>query len=223
MKGRPNNKGRSDYGIGVSTIASYDIKKVDLDCFTESSTMPEIRINKANIDEIIRQYFSQVSELKIPIRDMFEKNDTYQLLKVIKREAVGTGPYPHVSLFENCNRIFSDLVIFFGVRRLLHELNDRFSFIEYRVLLGTQHGIDIQSEMDGKSLAGEAFNVAKSFFYSKKSSSLKNLLGTTANRKILIFNSDAVSNPYQYDLRTEKGVCNLTVDVEKGLRILDLL
>lgn len=46
-----------------------------------------------------------------------------QLLTSIKRDKVGAGPYPQVTLFEAANRIMSDLVILNGIAGLLREKN----------------------------------------------------------------------------------------------------
>lgn len=182
-----------------------------------------MKINKNSIDNKIRNYFTKLLELEEPVKREIGTQNTYGLLKFIKRVPVKVGPYPEVSLFENCNRIFSDLVILFGVRRLLYELHGQFPFDEYQVALGTQQGVDVQAEKKGISLAGEAFSVARSFFPTKRRSALKNLLKTTASYKILMFNSDAVLNPAGYDLRTEQDVCNLVIDVEEGLKEFNLL
>ncbi|MFC1943743.1 hypothetical protein ACFLWO_04130 [Chloroflexota bacterium] len=182
-----------------------------------------MELDKICIDKEIRDYFTKLSGLNIPIQREMQTQNTYRLLKFIKRYPVEAGPYPDVSLFENGNRIFSDLVILFGVRRLLYELHGQFPFSEYRVALGTQQGVDIAAARRGITLAGEAFSVARTFFPTKRRSALKSLSKTTANYKILMFNSDAVLNPAGYDLRTEQDVCNLVIDVEEGLKELNLL
>ena len=43
------------------------------------------------------------------------------LLESLKRDRVGVGPYPNVTLFEAANRIMSDLVILHGVKWLLEK------------------------------------------------------------------------------------------------------
>ena len=37
----------------------------------------------------------------------------------LKREKIGRGPYPEVSIFETSNRIMTDLVILFGIKKIL--------------------------------------------------------------------------------------------------------
>jgi hypothetical protein len=161
--------------------------------------------------------------LDIPIKRITKKNSIYEILKSIKREPVGVGRYPEVSLIENLHRIFSDLVVLFGIRRLLFDLSDEYDFEEYRVNLGTEKGTDINAEKNGTTLAGEAFNVAKSYFQSKKSTILKTLLSRKAEYKILMFNSDAVNNPNKYDrIKNKRGFTNLVVDVDQGLKMLGL-
>jgi len=39
-----------------------------------------------------------------------------RLFQYLKRNQVGLGPYPHVTLFEAANRIMTDMVILKGIK-----------------------------------------------------------------------------------------------------------
>lgn len=181
-----------------------------------------LALNKNCIDSEIGHYLAKLSEVKEPIRREVNTLDSYRLLKFMKRHPLGAGPYPDVSFFENCNRIFSDLVILFGVKRLLYELGSQFPFTEYYAALGTEQGIDVEAHEESISLAGEAFSVARTFFPTKKRSALKSLLNYDAEYKLLLFNSDAVVNPIDWDMKNKQGVCYLTINVEYYLNELNL-
>ena len=86
----------------------------------------------------------------------------------LKREKLDHGPYRDVTLFEAANRIMSDLVILKGIRWLLDE--KVFPFDAYTVEFGNENrnGFDIRAEQGGKTLVGEAFNVAPSFYPVKR-------------------------------------------------------
>src|SRR5579864_872215 len=124
----------------------------------------ERSISKANAASLIATYLASVEEIKNSLGDYKVLN----LFKVLKREALGAGPYPHVTMFEAANRILSDLVILYGVKRLLD--NNIFPFESYTVEYGNenQNGFDICATGNGRTLIGEAFNVAQSFFQTKK-------------------------------------------------------
>ena len=108
----------------------------------------------------------------------------------------GPGPYPHVTMFEAANRIMSDLVILYGVQWLLNTA--AFPFDSYTVEYGNENnnGFDVCATDLDKILIGEAFNVAPSFFQTKKASMLKKLAASTADYKIIMFNHDAVAPNY---------------------------
>ncbi len=121
-----------------------------------------------------------------------------RLLESLKRDKVQAGPYPDVTLFEAANRIMSDLVILHGVQWLLKQPS--FPFDSYKVVFGNEkkNVFDIQACRAGRRLVGEAFNVAKSFFQTKKSEMLNKLRrkGTNAHYKIIIVNDDAIAEGY---------------------------
>jgi hypothetical protein len=92
----------------------------------------------------------------------------------------------------------TDLVILYGVKWLLN--HGAFPFDSYTVEYGhgNKQGFDITACANGRTLIGEAFNVAPSFFQIKKNSMLKKLRGPSAKAdfKIVMFNQDAVAAAY---------------------------
>ncbi len=151
-------------------------------------------ISKTNVNQIITKYAASVEHLGESIANM----KGLRLLTALKREAVGIGPYPNVTLFEAANRIMTDLVILYGVRWLL---NDRvFPFDSYTVEYGhgNKQGLNVRASANGRTLIGEAFNVAPSFFQIKKSAMLRKLRrpSATADYKVVMFNHEAVAAAY---------------------------
>jgi hypothetical protein len=151
-------------------------------------------ISSTNVDQIIAEYLGSIENLG----DSIENLRGRRLLEALKREVVGSGPYPHVTLFEAANRIMTDLVILYGVKWLLN--HKAFPFDTYTVEYGNENkkGFDIQATSNRNTLIGEAFNVAPSFFQIKKNSVLKKLRKPTltADFKIIMFNHDAVQPNY---------------------------
>lgn len=125
-----------------------------------------------------------------------------ELFTALKRSTVGSGPYPHVSLFEAANRIMTDLVILYGVRWLLQD--STLPFKQYKVEYGHENKNlhDITAISNGVTCHGEAFNVASSFFQTKKSSALKKLRRdiSVSDYTVLLVNSDSVSPDYCHNL-----------------------
>ncbi|MGO9336127.1 MAG: hypothetical protein ACLPLR_01635 [Terriglobales bacterium] len=152
----------------------------------------ERTISKANAAHLIETYLASVERIENSLGD----HKVLDLLKVLKRNHIGAGPYPCVTWFEASNRILSDLVILYGVKWLLD--NEVFPFEQYVVEYGNEdeNGFDIRAEGEGKALVGEAFNVAPSFFQGKKNSMRKKLAESRADFKILMFNHDAVKLSY---------------------------
>lgn len=151
-------------------------------------------LSKANIDRTLAEYVTSVESLG----ETISRLRGFRLFEALKRDVLGSGPYPKVTLFEAANRIMTDLVILYGVRWLLkHEV---FPFDTYSVEYGNDdtQGFDIRASSNRSTLIGEAFNVAPSFFQSKKSSMLKKLRQSTARAdfKIVMFNHDAVRTQY---------------------------
>ena len=147
-------------------------------------------LTRQNVDIKIQEYLQSLEELQLQASGL-------HLIAQIKRAALGQGPYPNVTLFEAANRIGTDLVILNGIRWML--VTNVFPFESYTVEYGNEHqsGFDIRAELSGKRLIGEAFNVAPSFYQSKKSGALKKLMSAKADFKILVFNQDAVSDGYR--------------------------
>jgi hypothetical protein len=150
----------------------------------------ERTISKDNAGQQIKYYEALVEEISV------RNHKGLRLCQALKREKVEVGPYPKVTIFEAANRIMSDLVILYGVKWLLD--NSVFPFEKYKVEYGNedQNGFDICADGNGKKLIGEAFNVAESFFQTKKTSMLKKLRKASADYKIIMFNHDAVGQGY---------------------------
>ena|ERR1700678_3049759 len=148
-------------------------------------------ISRANVQQLIAVYESLVEEIStVDQRGL-------RLCQTLKRGVISVGPYPKVTIFESANRIMSDLVILYGVKWLLD--NDVFPFESYTVEFGNENknGFDICATANGETFVGEAFNVAPSFFHTKKTSMLKKLRAATANYKVIMFNHDAVMAGYK--------------------------
>jgi len=177
----------------------------------------KIRLDKSNIDREIQDYLRKIDSIKIPER----QEKTLEHLLSLKRGKIANGPYPDVSIFEASNRIFSDIVILFGIRELLLNPNQGkivFPFTEYNALLGNENGFDIEADKGDLKLVGEAFNVARSFFPDKKRKMKAKLEKETGyDYRILIFNTDAVPDPGYYQNISEKSMIYLPVDWEKGV------
>ena len=110
----------------------------------------------------------------------------------------------------------TDLVLLYGVRWLLQE--KCFPFTEYAVEYGhgNQSAFDLIAEANGERLIGEAFNVAPSFFATKKAAMLKKLRtkGQGATHTLILCNADAVRG--QYMPAAESAEYHLLVDVGTG-------
>lgn len=155
-------------------------------------------LSKTNIDQIVADYVAGVEHLGESIASL----RGLRLFGALKRDRVGSGPYPNVTLFEAANRIMTDLVILYGVRWLLK--HGVFPFDAYTVEYGNddEQGFDIRASSGNSTLLGEAFNVAPSFFQGKKSAMLKKLRQQTAQAdfKLVLFNHDAVQMRYAPDI-----------------------
>ncbi|MEQ9426167.1 MAG: hypothetical protein RJQ09_17215 [Cyclobacteriaceae bacterium] len=154
-------------------------------------------LSKSNIDLTIEKYLCYLKEVPLTI----QAEDILGLLRKIKRTNLKSGPYPDVSLFEAANRIMTDLIILFGVKKLLNGAIDGITFDNYTVELGNEdnNDFDLFANDGDNLLIGEAFNVAKSFFQTKKAKSLKKMRGDKAPNKklLLIYNADAVEKYYK--------------------------
>lgn len=175
------------------------------------STLDHV-ITSQNIDEMLATYVDSAETLGSSISGL----TGMKLLEALKRDAVGQGPYPKVSLFEAANRIMTDLVILIGVRHLLRARV--FPFASYSVEFG--HGNkqehDLVANAGSLHLIGEAFNVSPSFFPTKKHSVLKKLRHSSieATTSVIMCNHDAVRDTYAPQLRVHE--CLILVDVGLG-------
>jgi len=169
-------------------------------------------LHKDNIEEAIQLY--KVKLLEGPVKVESEETP-YAFLKAIKRDKLATGPYAGVSLFEAANRIMSDLVILYGVRLLLKKDFDGIKFDLLTVCLGNENHAphDINAHTESYELLGEAFNVAESFFYLKKRSSMQKLMKPDNHEKrfiVLLYNDDATSAP----TKREGSVFHIPVTID---------
>ena len=172
-----------------------------------------MKLNQTNIEKKLTDYLRLVNSIELPA----SQNDNLMFIYSLKRKPLGSGPYPDVSLFEASNRIFSDMVILFGVQRLLTNPvvgNVRLPFTEYEVALGVEGGNDLRAISGSRRLVGEAFNVAPSFFQSKKSSMIRKLQSQEkADYRLIIFNADGVKNPDYYIEKSEPSMLYLPVNI----------
>lgn len=173
----------------------------------------ERNLDESNIGRITEDFYKSMASIGETIRG----KTGIPLFMALKREKIIGGPYPNVSIFEAANRIMSDLVILKGITWLLQK--NVFPFSSYTVEFGNEdaNGYDIQARTGDVTLIGEAFNVAPSFFQTKKSSALRKLKkdSSDASYRILMFNNDAVLPSYSPNL--EDGFYYILVDVESGL------
>lgn len=148
----------------------------------------------ASVDQLLSQYITLAETVGGSIAGL----NGLRLFSALKREMAGVEPYPTVTLFEAANRIMTDLVILYGVRWLLKE--KVFPFQTYKVEHGhgNKEAHDILASADGKSLIGEAFNVAPSFFPIKKASAPKKLRASKvrADYRVIMVNADAEQASY---------------------------
>jgi len=150
------------------------------------------KLHKHNIDETIEAYKKLLDEIPLKI----EEATVLDLLNRLKRGKMGSGPWSNVSIFEAANRIMSDLVILYGVKRIIDgDFPHLEIFKEFEVELGNENRKehDIISTVDDKRLIGEAFNVAPSFFNNKKNKMITKLIKSNpaADYMILLCNADS--------------------------------
>jgi hypothetical protein len=171
-----------------------------------------MKLTSINAEKELSDYLRLVNSIKLPA----PHDDVLIFIHSLKRKPLGSGPYPDVSLFEASNRILSDMVILFGVRRLLANpsVGDlQLPFTEYEVTLGIEGGNDLIATAGNCRLVGEAFNVAPSFFQSKKSSMIRKLSAKKADYRLIIFNADAVKSPDNYIEKSEPSMLYLPVNI----------
>jgi hypothetical protein len=170
-------------------------------------------LNLKNIDYAIEKYYIEINKIPLIIR----ANNIIELMKKLKRDKIGYGPYPDVAVFESANRIMTDLVILKGVKLLLNGIIKDICFPEYIVEYGNENNNEHDiTACDGiKKLKCEVFNTAESFFQIKKAKSLNKLRkNKTENEIILImYNIDAVTKNYSPKNNTNEY--SLAVNIEE--------
>jgi len=170
----------------------------------------DTELTKDNINKVIDKYKELLKDFPLTINS----SNILKLLQLLKRENIGKGPYPNVSMFEAINRIMTDLVILCGVKELLYKGLEGIIFNKINVEYGHNNKQlhDIMAYENEITLHGEAFNVSKSLFQTKKRTSLKklqkNIKGNT--KLIIIFNNDAINNNL---LKQNNNVNFLPVDI----------
>jgi hypothetical protein len=165
-----------------------------------------------NINSVIDEYVLSIENIGRTIIGL----QGIKLFHCLKRDKVGTGPYPNVTLFEAANRIMTDLVIMKGVKWLID--SNELPFEEYLVEYGNEdnNDHDITAENKGKRFSGEAFNVAPSFYQGKKNSMLKKLLmaNPIADYNFIIVNADAIKSGYHPKIKDHEYY--FFVNIESG-------
>ena len=169
-------------------------------------------LHSENIQDQIKRYLALIENIAAPAGSP----KGLALFAALKRQEVGAGPYPNVTLFEAANRIMTDLVLLYGVRWLLEA--KCFPFTKYAVEYGhgNKSAFDVIAEANGGRLIGEAFNVAPSFFQTKKTAMLKKLRakGRSATHTLILCNADAVKEEYVPDAGNAEY--HLILDVGTG-------
>lgn len=153
-------------------------------------------LTAANIEREISNFAATLNGLGTGLTDL----DGIPLLDALKRTPLQAGPYRDITLFEAANRIMTDLVLLHGVRFLLKQ--KEYPYTAYTVEYGNEdkNGFDVIARDGERWLAGEAFNVANSFFQLKKSrmvAKLSTAREEDATDTVLLFNHDAVDSAYR--------------------------
>lgn len=173
------------------------------------------KLNKKNIEKAIRDYFCLLEKFKPEINS----KNVLNLITNLKREEIDCGPYPKVTFFESANRILSDLTILFGIQDLLNGKIPEIDFEKYCVEYGNENNndYDIIAKNSQTKLIGEGFNVAKSFFQTKKSYVLRKMRKEKCKnvKRLIIYNSDAV--PENYVPKLKLNEYHLKVDLDLNI------
>ncbi|AZV26558.1 hypothetical protein CT157_11225 [Pseudomonas syringae] len=172
---------------------------------------PVRKLTIDNIDSITEAFHHDLAV----IGESIAGKTGISLMLALKRDRLGHGPYPDVSLFEAANRIMSDLVILHGIGALLKE--KFFPFDEYTVEFGNENrnSFDIRAESPSGTLAGEAFNAASSFFGTKKRAALKKLRSKAVEQsyRVIMFNAEGPRSGVKPEV---DGIYQIAVDVTTG-------
>lgn len=121
-----------------------------------------VNLDRNSLQCFYVNYKKMVNELKQP---SFTKRVIADLL-CVKRNAIESGPYPHVSYFEAANRICSDLTLLHGCARLFKDYKE----INYlKCCFGTKHSIDIIgfNKLNKDIIKAEVFCTSEKFFRAK--------------------------------------------------------
>lgn len=174
-------------------------------------------ITEKNIDKKIKDYMRSLLEIEAAIKH----KSTIEMFLAIKRNEIGYGPYPRVSLIEAANRSMSDLVNLYAIKYLLNRKSVakvNLPFDRYNLIFGNDHGIDIYSEKGDNVLLGEGFNVARSYFPIKRRQEVKSLNKEHVKNfsdknvfKLIAFNSEAVEYPNNYLLKSNQELMYLPI------------
>lgn len=174
-------------------------------------------LHNKNIDEAIQAYKTLLKEIPLKI----EAKDLLSLMKSLKRDKIGKGPYPDVSIFESANRIMTDLVILFGAKTILNgEIEELKEVSELLVEYGNEnknaHDIIGKTNNGNVLFVGEAFNVATSYFAPKKSSTTKKFKEskTPADFQIIFCNDDSKKEFKEFKLvKNEINILPVTISL----------
>ncbi|AEF84092.1 conserved hypothetical protein [Treponema primitia ZAS-2] len=180
----------------------------------------ENKLTKNNINEVIDKYLECLKEINMnEFMEKMSKLNILDYLTYLKRDSFNKGPYPDVSIFEASNRIMTDMVILNGISILLEGRYPNINFSEYIVEYGNDRNLehDINAKENGYILHGEAFNVAPSFFQSKKTKALAKLRKNMIDNKtisILLFNKDSVNIKYKPKLKNSEYFIPVEINVK---------
>jgi hypothetical protein len=148
-----------------------------------------IQLTRNNIQQEITDLDQAIATVGVTIQGL----TGYALLHSIKRHQINVGRYQNITLYEAANRLMTDIVILHGVRWLFSY--EPFPFDSYSVDFGHYHTqvYDIRATFMEKSLIGESFNAAPSFYSQKTRGTFNKLRVTTdsADYKLIMCNYDA--------------------------------
>ena len=161
-----------------------------------------------NILRAISAYEAEIEHLKLG--DMVG----YELVRRVKRDQFGQGPYPNVTFFESANLIMTDLVILYGIKELIDSKSYP-DIVHYHVEYGNENnrphdimGVDAQENL---VFIAEAFNVSQKYFSTKRRQAENKLQNTKepAKYRAIIYNEDANLNTVHVNENIRHIVVNL--------------
>ena len=167
-----------------------------------------------NISGVIEEYIKSISKIPLSI----QADSVLGLLRQLKREKVDYGPYQKLTVFESANRIMTDLTLLFGVKELLQGKYPEIGYDRYTVEYGNENynDHDIEATSGDLKFCGEVFNVAPSFFNSKRHSAWKKLKNSyDENTQIaIIYNAAALAGREYYNPQLLDRQYHILVDVD---------